>query len=1119
MARGVLLETDYVFSPSTYTLTINNRWIRQERIMLITNVTRNIVLYNFSDSSKPLQSVSKIDAGTAMFNTQIVFATTAITGTMLATDLIQVYYDDIAQLVTYEETMIDGAQRLRTGNPQSLIDTDFEYSVQPSKWEAIFLEQNYPSFFAKPNGGNGIAATSIYGDGTSPRSLITVTTSTPHGLFTGAVVSVQETQNYKAEGTFAVVSTPSIYTFAYRGRGVVGGECIYQGLSSVYGGDVFDSAHVPGGSWPAQGQTLYGAVSGSVNTMNPWSAQSDGASPYSNITVTFTSPHGLFPATPISISGTNSFDGDYIIKQVPNTTQLIFQLPGQQSSVLVPTGSRFVAKSEGYVIHRPYDAGVAITTYNNVPGAQTIRQTRRYFRYQAGKAIQFSTGAKLTPTFNIDGLSMSGGVSGTTSTITITVVEDHGLQIGAVVYVEGVTIAGSYNPYNGYFTVTSVTNSNTFQVQKTLTGTVNTNDLNPSSNNMYCHAYQWANAAARCGMYDEQSGFFFEYDGLNISVNRRHSDKLMQGRLTLTRNSNLVLGVGTSFRKQLQTGQNIVIKGSSYRILSILSDTQLYIAPAWRGPSVSGTRFCLTQTIKILQNQWNMDKLDGTGPSGYVLDIKKMQMVYIDYSWYGAGTIRYGVRGPRGNVIFFHRIANNNVNQVSYQRSGNLPARYEVSNDPLTTSVMVAGASGVLGSVLQPTDTTIYVTNVTNWLPSGYIWVQDGTNCEIMAFSSIGAFNATAQGYPLTIAQRRASVTMTYPDQPFVYSGTTSNVTFSTDSSWTGSGGSAQVSVQPITQTCAPIVQHWGSSVVMDGQFQNDLLSLYTGGMTKYIAVPAGQTRPLVAIRVAPTVDNAIGRNFAIRELVNRMQLSLQTIGVQTNGSFRIDCILNPSQITYTNWTAAQLACTRTAVTANSGSTTLLVADTATQNNNGVIGIVPGMTVTSSAGNIPAGTIVNLVTGSNVILSNGTTSAITNGTTITFTPPIGYSGLPTDWTKDPVAANSLAQVLYFDNCGSGGGGTPGSTASAGGVPTGAIFQGDSVFSFFSENGGGASNYNSSVYSLSGIKEMGNSYLSGDGSVSSPSFPNGPDVLVIACTNIGVSTSNIAARVSWTEAQA
>ena len=67
MARGVLLETDYVFSPSTYTLTINNRWIRQERLMLITNVTRNIVLYNFSDSSKPLQSVTKVDAGTAMY--------------------------------------------------------------------------------------------------------------------------------------------------------------------------------------------------------------------------------------------------------------------------------------------------------------------------------------------------------------------------------------------------------------------------------------------------------------------------------------------------------------------------------------------------------------------------------------------------------------------------------------------------------------------------------------------------------------------------------------------------------------------------------------------------------------------------------------------------------------------------------------------------------------------------------------------------------------------------------------------------------------------------------------------------------------------------------------------
>ena len=48
MAKHVIQE-NYTFTPSTKTLVINNKWIRQEQLLLITNVTRNTVLFNFSD--------------------------------------------------------------------------------------------------------------------------------------------------------------------------------------------------------------------------------------------------------------------------------------------------------------------------------------------------------------------------------------------------------------------------------------------------------------------------------------------------------------------------------------------------------------------------------------------------------------------------------------------------------------------------------------------------------------------------------------------------------------------------------------------------------------------------------------------------------------------------------------------------------------------------------------------------------------------------------------------------------------------------------------------------------------------------------------------------------------
>ena len=1134
MARNVLIDTDYVFNPNTYTITIPDRYISQERIMLITDVTNNSILYNFSDSTKPLASVTKFDSGVVagtgannILGTTITLTAASFTSglTYLSTDKIQIYYDDVAQVTVPDEVLLDGAQKQRVSQPQSLMDTDFEYSVQPSKWEAAFLTSNYPSYFPKPNGGNAIPATSIYGDGSSPRSLITVTSSLPHGLTAGTVVNVQETLNYRVEGTFGVTSAPTIYTFTYRARGVVVGEQIFQNLTTVYGGDVYDSSHIPGGNYPGLGalSTQYGY--NATNTLNTWIATTDGASP-STITVTFVNqatgtpqPHGLFPGATIAVAGTNSFDGDYIINAVPNMSTIKFTTYSTYPSITVGSAGRIITKSDGYIIHRPYDAGVSLTTYNNVPGLRTIRQTRRYFRYQAGKAIQFSTGAKLTPTFNVESISASTGVSGQTAVVTINTVEDHGMQgaivngipssqPGATIKLEGIVTSGSsgYNPYNGTFTVQTVTNSNQFTINIPLTQNLATTDLTPQSQSAYAHCSQWYGAEVRAGMFDDQNGFYFSFDGNTLAVNRRHSDKLLSGRINVTQNSALVTGVGTAFRKQLVVGGFIVIKGSSYQVTAISSDTQLYIAPAYKGLTSTGQRATVTQGMRVTQSQWNMDKCDGTGPSGYTIDMTKMQMIYIDYSWYGAGTIRFGVRGPRGNVIYVHRIVNSNVNQLAYQKSGNLPARYEVDNSPITYSRMTAGAAGTLGSVLNPNDLIMYVDNVTQWPSSGQVVVKDDLNIEIVNYSGIGAYVANV-GYPITLTARRASNTLIYPDQGFTYTANTNNsIIFTADSSFSGTGGNAQVSVQPLHQNCAPIVQHWGSSVVMDGQFQTDLLPIFTAGMTKYQTIAAGTSRPLLALRIAPSVDNAIARNYGYRELINRMALQLQSVGIQTNGSYRIDCILNPSYLGYTQWTAAQLAVTRSSVTGTSGTNYITVNDTGTINVAGTAGLGVGQLV-SGAG-ISAGTYITNIWGNTVQLSSALTTGATG--TYTFTPTSGFTGLPNDWGRDSVGNASLAQAIFIDN---GFGQGTIQTAS------GNIQGGDSIFSFFSENGGGASNYNSSVYSLTGLKDVGNSMMSGNGNPSTPGFPGGPDVVVIVATNIGTAASQISARLSWTEAQA
>lgn len=83
---------------------------------------------------------------------------------------------------------------------------------------------------------------------------------------------------------------------------------------------------------------------------------------------------------------------------------------------------------------------------------------------------------------------------------------------------------------------------------------------------------------------------------------------------------------------------------------------------------------------EIPQSQWNLDKLDGTGPSKKVLDISKSQIMVADIEWLGVGRIRVGFVID-GLIIYCHQYLNSNINKGVYMRTPNLPLRYEISNN------------------------------------------------------------------------------------------------------------------------------------------------------------------------------------------------------------------------------------------------------------------------------------------------------------------------------------------------------------------------------------------------------------------------------------------------------
>jgi hypothetical protein len=81
----------------------------------------------------------------------------------------------------------------------------------------------------------------------------------------------------------------------------------------------------------------------------------------------------------------------------------------------------------------------------------------------------------------------------------------------------------------------------------------------------------------------------------------------------------------------------------------------------------------------VSQSSWNVDKMDGTGPSGIILDITKAQILFMDIEWLGEGTIRLGFVID-GNFILCHRFNHANYITSTYITTASLPLRYEITN-------------------------------------------------------------------------------------------------------------------------------------------------------------------------------------------------------------------------------------------------------------------------------------------------------------------------------------------------------------------------------------------------------------------------------------------------------
>lgn len=106
----------------------------------------------------------------------------------------------------------------------------------------------------------------------------------------------------------------------------------------------------------------------------------------------------------------------------------------------------------------------------------------------------------------------------------------------------------------------------------------------------------------------------------------------------------------------------------------------------------NGVFFELSDTLKIVERSntsgtindspvsqlnWNLDTMDGNGPSGINLDMAKAHIFIIDYQWLGVGRIRYGF-DIAGKIVYCHETYHANIVTSVYMKTPSLPMRWEI---------------------------------------------------------------------------------------------------------------------------------------------------------------------------------------------------------------------------------------------------------------------------------------------------------------------------------------------------------------------------------------------------------------------------------------------------------
>lgn len=100
------------------------------------------------------------------------------------------------------------------------------------------------------------------------------------------------------------------------------------------------------------------------------------------------------------------------------------------------------------------------------------------------------------------------------------------------------------------------------------------------------------------------------------------------------------------------------------------------------------------------QEDFNLDKLDGTGYSGVTLDPSKLNVYQINFRWLGAGEIRYAIENPlNGDMMFFHHEHYTNRYEKPHLDNPSMKIGYVAANIGGGVGVVTTRGASFLGAL------------------------------------------------------------------------------------------------------------------------------------------------------------------------------------------------------------------------------------------------------------------------------------------------------------------------------------------------------------------------------------------------------------------------------------